>query len=356
MKISNKIKGIERRSAYRKNKNEFYRLGMSERILNFPDESFDQFISSLDQSDIITYPSRFEYEMLKSKIGSYNGVSSDQVLLFPGSDAAIRNIFELTRLKKCETVTSDPCFPMYDVYSKTHHKKIKKAQYKKDLSLSNEDILSHVNENTSLVALANPNSPIGDWKSKDEISDICKHLRKKGIVFLVDEAYVEFSPGSCAALIHDYDNLIVSRTFSKAAGSAGLRLGYTMCNVGLRENLEKLHFTFPITNIATKFANILMDNSHIVSDYARDTVKERNRLNGKLRLAGYKTVNSHCNWIHFRDKRGSDRPKKILDSFGVEFKANAKIPFDSDRDWIRLTVGPGLIETPYIEEILKKEK
>ena len=49
-------------------------------------------------------------------------------------------------------------------------------------------------------------------------------------------------------------------------------------------------------------------------------------------------------------------PKKILDSFGVEVKANAKIPFDSDRDWIRLTVGPGLIETPYIEEILKKEK
>ena len=157
---------------------------MSERIFNFPDEVFDQFISTIDQSDIITYPSRFEYETLKRKIGSYNDVSGDNVLLFPGSDVAIRNIFELTRLKKCETITSDPCFPMYDVYSKTHHEKIKKAQYGKDLLLSNDDILSHVNENTSLVALANPNSPIGDCGSqKMKLRIFVSILEKRGSYF-----------------------------------------------------------------------------------------------------------------------------------------------------------------------------
>ena len=67
-----------------------------------------------------------------------------------------------------------------------------------------------------------------------------------------------------------------------------------------------------------------------------------------------RTVNSHCNWIHFRDRRGSDKPKTILDSFGVEFKGNAKIPFDN-KDWIRLTVGPGLSEMPYMDKIFKKE-
>ena len=353
MKISKKIKNIERRSAYRKNKNSLYRLSMSERIFNFPDEIFNEFISTIDQNDIITYPSRFEYDTLKKKIAFQNDVSDENILLFPGSGVAIRSIFELTRLEKCETVTSEPCFPMYDVYSRTHHDKIIKAQYTENLTLPYQSILDYVSDDTSLVVLANPNSPIGDWKTVDEIREICKYLCSKGIIFLVDEAYVEFSPGSCSSLIREYDNIIISRTFSKAAGCAGMRVGYTISDSKLKNDLEKLNFAFPITNLATKFSNILMDNIHIINDYSRKTVKERNELSILLESTGYKTINSHCNWIHFRDDEDNASINDILGSFGVDYKSFAKIPFDNN-DWIRLTVGPGIIKTGYMREILRK--
>jgi len=353
LKISKKIKNIERRKSYRKNKNSFYRLNMSERIFNFPDEIFNEFISTIDQNDIITYPSRFEYDTLKKKIAFQNDTSCENILLFPGSDVAIRNIFELTRLEKCETVTSDPCFPMYDVYSRTHHNRIIKAQYTKNLTLPNQSILDVVTDNTSLVVLANPNSPIGDWKTVDEISEICKYLHGKGIILLVDEAYVEFSPGSCSSLVDMYDNIIISRTFSKAAGCAGMRVGYTISSNRLKCDLEKLHFTFPITNLATKFSNILMDNIHVINDYSRKTIKERNELSLLLESTGFKTINSNCNWIHFRDEEDNDSINDILRSFGVDYNSSAKIPFDDNKNWIRLTVGPDIINTGYIKEILK---
>ena len=105
-----------------------------------------------------------------------------------------------------------------------------KVKYNLDRSLPISKILKYTNKKTRLVILANPNSPYGDYKRKNEINELASNLKEKNIILLVDEAYVEFSPGSMVKLIKTHNNLLISRTFSKAWGAAGCRVGYIIGN------------------------------------------------------------------------------------------------------------------------------
>ena len=206
-----------------------YVLNQSERIKELEFFDWNRFKQSLTQEDFFLYPNTYEF---RKKLSKYYNTDIDNLFLCAGSDVGIKSVFE-TFTDGGRVVTSDPSFPMYKVYSELYQCEYIGVEHEKDYTISVNKILSQINDNTDLVILANPNSPMGEYKQFEEIIPILE----KGIPTLIDEAYIEFNEQNESFVKHidKYPNLIITKTFSKAFGAAGCRVG---CVISNQENIE----------------------------------------------------------------------------------------------------------------------
>tara|TARA_R110001592_G_scaffold188358_4_gene433542 strand:+ start:15261 stop:16355 length:1095 start_codon:yes stop_codon:yes gene_type:complete len=364
MRLNDYIHDVERMKIARKSKKQFTRLDCAERIFDYNEKLFQDFISTLTQEDFITYPSYAEYAVLEDKLAKYLGVNQNNVSLATGSDSCIKDLIQITCTEGSEILSVSPCFPMYFVYGFGFGAKFTGIDYLEFKEKGVDAYLDHINENTRLAIFTNPGSPYGEYTDPAEISRLCKRLEEKGVILLVDEAYVDFSPGGCIPLLEQHSNMIISRTFSKGWGAAGTRVGYFIANEDLIDLVSKVKLTYPISCTSMKFASFLLDNSSMVEKYCNDTVRDRNKLCDLLEGAGYDVVRAHTNTIHFHESDGDNSTTiDILDQHGISFKCGGrktgtavKVPGDMRTSWIRLSVGPDIHETKFIKQILEGKK
>jgi len=359
MKINEHLLRVERYSAIRSTNKPYLRLDMAERAINFDESFFENFLKTLKQEDFITYPSSGDYEFLVRRIEDLHKLPAGTVTLGAGSDTLIKQIFQLTCKLNSQVVTTNPCFPMYGVYADMYESSLVTMPYDSDLKISISEIKSKVTEKTSLVVLANPNSPIGDYKNRSELADLASFLADRGILFLIDEAYCEYAKAtgyySMADLALDYPNVVLVRTFSKAWGGAGSRVGYAIAGLELSRIIQNLRLTFPITGASLKYINHLLNNQESVFEYITSVKEERIELVLALKESGFDVIDSHVNWIHFNDSEDNELACRVLNSFGIAFKRGVTIPHDERKNWIRLTICPGLTRTTALRSILHKE-
>jgi histidinol-phosphate aminotransferase len=350
MKHNKWIDNIHRMFIPRATKQVNKRFDMAERTINFPNYYFNRFKDTINQEDFITYPSYADYNNLKDDIGKYNDLTADNVYLSTGSGACLKSLCEVTISQGYNVVSNVPCYPMYGIYAKIYGGEHIGVDYPDEPIFSLDNLISKVNDKTRLVIVANPNSPIGDYKTIEELKMVCEYLKKKDIIFMIDEAYVDFGPSSVLPLINEYDNVVISRTFSKAFGAAGIRVGYLLGNKNLIEIITKVQLTYPLTGVSVKFASFLLNNNDEVKQYAEHTKIDRDSLCDLLKLSGYDVVNSHTNSIHFHESN-SDNKKTIdkLKKAGLAFKSGdvetgtpVRVPGDDRETWIRLSVGPNI--------------
>ena len=174
---------VERRIDYTDKSEYNFILNQSERSQPIQQSYYTKFIRSLKQEDFAYYPNTKNF---KEKICEFYNIKSENLFLSDGSDIGIKSIFE-TFTTCGNIVTSEPSFPMYQVYTSLYNCSYKGIHYDVDtLELSIEKMLQFVDDDTDLIVLANPNSPIGDYKTIDEI----KPLLDTGIPVLIDEAYI----------------------------------------------------------------------------------------------------------------------------------------------------------------------
>ena len=347
MKFNNWVKDIERLRVNRPTTSEFKRLDFAERTINFDKQFFKKFIKSINQEDLITYPSYKDYLEIKKLIAQTNTCNLENIYFDAGSDACIKNFIHLFCKKNSNIISSAPSFPMYKIYSQFYQTNFVGVEHNEDLSLDLKKIIKKINKKTSFIIIANPNSPLGEYKNVEEIEVFCKILKKKNIPLLLDEAYVDFAPASSIKLIKKYKNLFILRTLSKSWGGAGIRFGYIIgekTTIGLLNNLQ---LTYPISNISLKFAKHLIKNKKINQRYSHQTKKNRNFICEILKKYNYDVLNSHTNTIHLHEKEGNNT-KTIyrLKKNGFAFKAGSKktgtkvkIPGDTRNNWIRLSLG-----------------
>ena len=266
-------------------------LNQSERSQPIPQSYYTKFIRSLTHEDFAYYPNTKNF---KEKICEFYNVKSENLFLSDGSDIGIKSIFE-TFTTCGNIVTSEPSFPMYGVYAFLYNCPYRGINYNKDTrQLSIKHMLKFVDDETQLIILANPNSPIGDYKTIDEI----KPLLNTGIPVLIDEAYIEFSDKeSFIKYIDDYSNLIITRTFSKGFGAAGCRVGMTFSNPHYIENISKFRQMYEISGVSMKYCEFLLNNYHIVEKYINDVVEERKKV--LTLMKNFSILDSESNWIHF---------------------------------------------------------
>lgn len=338
------LKNIERIFDYTDKSKYNYVLNQSERSENFSPILFELFKKDLKQEDFAYYPNTKNF---KEKLCEFYNVKNENLFLSDGSDVGIKSIFE-TFTTCGKVITSEPSFPMYQVYCKLYRCQYFGIHYDLDLlELSVDSMLNFVDDETDLIILANPNSPIGDYKTFDEI----KPLLDTGKMVLIDEAYIEFSDNeSMIQYIDEYPNLLVTRTFSKGFGAAGCRVGMTFGHKDTIELLSKFRQMYEITGVSMKYCEFLLNNYKLVDTYIQEVKEEKKKLVSMLK--NYEVIDSQCNWIHFNNQDDNKKTKEILEKHKVLVKYCKIHPYSFRENWCRMTIQPGLSKQDFIKELL----
>jgi len=201
------------------------------------------------------------YYNLLYKIASYVNVDVDNIILTNGSDNALKILLDAFSTESSNILIPIPTYPHFISFAELSNGTI----YKININDSSE--LININyEQYHLVYIVSPNLPLGYVLSKHIIRNLL--IKFPNTVFIMDEAYVEYGGESCAELIYQHNNIFITRTFSKAFGLAGARLGYIICRD--KNFLLPLVNDKNVTESSINLANIVMNNLKHYMDNVQD--------------------------------------------------------------------------------------
>ncbi len=236
--------------------------------------------------------------LLKNTLHKTLGVDESWVLFFNGSDSALNICFEAILEIGDQVLALEPEYSQVDTFIKM------KGGIKSSLLLSTikkptVDELNLYLKGKRIFYFSNPNNPVGFCFTKVEIELLLK--QNPSVMFFVDEAYYEFSDTSVVDLVSQYSNLIIFRTFSKAFGLAGIRLGYIITNVINNSLISKVRNGKEVSSIAQLSAIRVLENYNVVKERIREVVNTREWFFKELlEIPGYKVFPSLGNFLLIR--------------------------------------------------------
>ena len=273
-------------------------------------------IASLPPEAYSTYP---DLVPLYLKLARHVGVGAENILLAPGSDGAIRAVFE-TFVSPSETVVlTAPTFAMYPVYCRIFGARVATVEYRASNagpSLSAETLIEAIaREKPRLVCLPNPDSPTGTVFAAAELERIVAAAGQAGAVMLVDEAYYPFHPETAVSLIQRHPHLVVVRSTGKAWGMAGLRIGYAVADARIAAMLHKARPMYEVgTFSAAVFERMLDRHADVMASVERLQAGKSAFLK-VMDTLGFATLKGAGNFCHV--------------SFGVRVaRANPRAPIE----------------------------
>jgi histidinol-phosphate aminotransferase len=249
-------------------------------------------LARLTTKQIATYP---EYEAPTRKIARYFRVTPDELLLTNGGDDALRVFFDTFVEPRTDILICEPTFPMYRYYAEIAGARVKVLRYGTDMEFPLDDAIAALRKKPRLFFLANPNNPTGTLVRAQAVQKLLRAATDTVVV--LDEAYAEFSPESAVPWIRRYPHLFVARTFSKAEGMAGLRLGAV---IGQRDSLAFVRRAMPPypVNLAALAAGVAaVEERKTISRYVRDVKRLRAWLADELQHRGVRVFPSAANFL-----------------------------------------------------------
>jgi histidinol-phosphate aminotransferase len=256
-------------------------------------------LESVPQSALTSYPEAGE---LYRKLARWVGVSPQSLLLTPGSDGAIRLTFEAFVEPRDRVVHTIPTFAMYAVYSQMFGARVCAAEYQRteqgprlDLERMMESLREH---KPKLLCLPNPDSPTGAILQPDTLRELLARCEKMGTVLLLDEAYHPFYPWSAVPWTDRSANLIVARTFAKAWGAAGLRVGYAVANPATITLLHKMRPMYEVSTLAVEFMSRMIDKSEEMSQAVARINSGKEFFTRAMCSAGFEVLPGEGNFVH----------------------------------------------------------
>jgi histidinol-phosphate aminotransferase len=249
-------------------------------------------LAKLTAGTISAYP---EQETVRRKVAKHFGVDTPELLLTNGTDEALSLVVQ-TFVEPSDTVLLvEPTYAMYRFYSELAGARTVALRYDRRMQFPWKDVLAALRKEPRVFFLPNPNSPIGNILSHEELRRLLKAAPRTIVV--VDEAYFEFSEVTVIPWIRRYDNLIVTRTFSKTAGLAGLRLGCIFVRRDLAAVMRKAQSPYPVNAAALAAAEAAIKDRVFIRDTVRQVAQGKRELaNGLVRL-GVKSFPSAGNFV-----------------------------------------------------------
>ncbi len=288
------------------------------------------------------YPEKQPSEIIE-KIATLFKVRKNQLILTRGSDEAIDLLVRLFCIAGKDSIIScPPTYGMYSVSARLQGASIIEIPLikEKGFQLDLPTILSAKEKNPKIIFLCSPNNPTGNLLRREDILALCKTYANKSLI-VIDEAYIDFAnEPSLASSIDEFENLAILRTFSKAHGMAGARLGVLLANEGLIQWLLKIIAPYPLPAITNQLLeNVLSKNRALETHTQIASIKsERQRIHEALEKLPFikKVWSSQANYI-LALTENSDKIMKICAENGIIIRSM----FDKKglENCIRISVG-----------------
>ena len=298
------------------------------------------------QNEINRYPNNKHID-LKQSLLELNQLSNGQIVLGNGTD----EILDLIMRVFCDPssdkiITIPPTYGMYDVIAKTNNVENIKVPLKSNFTLNLEELKKSFSEKTKLLFLCSPNNPTGNSFSRKDLIDLIESFN--GVV-VIDEAYIDFSSNSSlVSLINKYNNLIVTKTMSKAFGMAGIRLGMGFSNNKIINYINKIKPPYNINLLTEKRALKEFKNIDSIKTNIKIILEERNKLIDSLNELSFiiKVYPSDSNFILIKVDDADLRYKQLIEKGIVLRNRSKELLCDN---CLRITIG-----NPYENELLIK--
>lgn len=277
------------------------KLNQNESPYDIPEEYKIEILNRLKKISWNRYPAE-NPEDLKRQLSNYVDHPVEGIIIGNGSNELILASMLGTCDKGDRITVIRPGFAIYPYLAKILQLQIDEVPLNNNFRFDTKKLLKSV-KNSKITFLATPNNPTGTTIDIDEIEEIVKI--KKGIV-VVDEAYYEFHGLTCQRLLSKYKNLLIVRTFSKAFGIAGIRLGYLLCNPDVAKHIAKAKPPFSVGIFQQVAGEYLLSKKRLVLDTVQKIVSEREVVFNQLnRISEIMPISSRANFILFGIKNYS---------------------------------------------------
>jgi histidinol-phosphate aminotransferase len=238
------------------------------------------------------YPEREPVERI---VAEHLGVEPEQLVLTNGVDEAIHVLFETFLDDGDELLLPVPTYTMYEVYASATDGRAVTVQAAEDMQLPFERLLNAITARTKIIAIANPNSPSGSVAKREQIVEIAR--RAPDAVVLVDEAYFHFFGETVMDMVGTLPNLVVARTFSKAYGLAGLRLGVLAGPVELMKWVRRVLSPYSVNSLALACLPPALEDAAYLGWYVGEVLAARGEFEKALDEVGVRRWPSRANFV-----------------------------------------------------------
>ncbi len=312
---------------------EYERFDMNENPEGLPKDFVDAVLTEVTPKFLAMYP---EPRGFIKKYAELLGVGEENISATNGSDMAIRYILESFGERGKDVVGVSPSFEMYRIHCSILGLNYKAVEYEKDLSFDFQKLLSSIDENTRIVSMLNPNMPIGNVYTEEQVRLAISKAGEVNALVVIDEAYHYFYPDSFLSLAEEFDNVLILRTFSKFFSMAGCRLGVVIGNPSLIKHLNQAKLSFDANAFALLFAERLLDRKDIIERMVESEKEGKGYALGELEKRGYVVPESNGNYLLVKTKKA---PKEVFEELKeqkilVHTYSNPVI-----KDYIRISTG-----------------
>jgi histidinol-phosphate aminotransferase len=278
---------------------------------------------------IALYPDRERGERLVAK---FLARSQSQILLTNGADEALDLMCRAFLEPADEMIVVTPTFPMYEVFARSADAKVIKIPAGPDFSFPLAAVVAAVNPGTRIIVITNPHNPTGAVLSDADILRIARKAPDAAV--LLDEAYFEFYGQSMMNAIGTVPNLFVARTFSKAYGLAGMRLGVLAGPSGYVAAMRRMVSPFNINVFAVECLEEALQDQQFVNDYVAQVRATREWFREQLSELGFQAFPSQANFVLVNFGGQKNAILRQLREWGISLRDRRDCP-----GCVRITIG-----------------
>jgi histidinol-phosphate aminotransferase len=306
-------------------------------------------------ADLYRYPDP-SGKQIKHSIAVKYGVNSEQIILGNGSHELLMQIAQVFASGDDEVLVSKYCFAVYPIATKAVGAKLvvvepNTIQHQMPLGHDLDAMLQKITAKTKLIFFANPNNPTGTWFSSAKLKNFLQQVPEHVLV-VVDEAYIEYvnDPNlqSAVEFLATFPNLMVTRTFSKAYGLAGIRAGFALANAGIIELIERIRESFNLNSLALLAATVAVKDQQHIEEVSFKNARQREWMCEQLQSMHLTVLPSQTNFLLVYFGAQTAKIESILFAKGVMVRPMQGYGLG---DYLRITISTQADNERFIDEL-----
>ncbi|WP_192484885.1 MULTISPECIES: pyridoxal phosphate-dependent aminotransferase [Cysteiniphilum] len=300
------------------------------------DDLFEEFRDSLKPEHLCNYP---VLNTLYKKIANMVGVEEHNIYLGSGSDLAIKVLFDACLREGDHVVLHSPCYFMFENYSKYAGVSISSIPVTEDWKPDVKTMIGSVKETTKLVIVEDPSGFVGMRLSHSQMHDLAQALYNKGVLLLIDEAYlyVEGMQSANLGIIKKFPNVILAQTLSKAHGLAGARVGFLIGEKNLIDYISRVRPLYEVSALSAWAAEWQLDHPEVLDRFQDKMKQAKDYMKGALASRKQPFKDTHGNFMLIQfSKYDSKDIEQLFKDQGILIRR----PFEQSnlKGWLRVTV------------------